>query len=87
MGFGAGRQGKPREAEVRFREALRLQPTNSNVRVDLGTVLQDQGKIEEALHCYGDALQLEPDHPGAATTSPGSAQRAAIPGSATAPRP
>jgi Flp pilus assembly protein TadD len=57
------RQGRLHEAEVHFREARRLAPSDPSVCSGLGLVLQGQEKIEEALRCYEESLRLRPDQP------------------------
>jgi hypothetical protein len=42
-------------------EALRHDPENATAHSLLGDVLQDQGRLEEARHCYRRALELSPD--------------------------
>ncbi len=43
-------------------DALRLAPEAAQPRVQLGRVLQDQGKAAEAEACYRQALQIDPGH-------------------------
>ena len=35
-------------------------PTSTDASVNLGLVLERQGKCDEALECYGQALRLKP---------------------------
>lgn len=43
---------KPRLAEHYFRRALELEESNSSIRFNLGNVLFDQGKFEDAVNEY-----------------------------------
>jgi protein O-GlcNAc transferase len=44
-----------------FRRALQLKPHFAEAHNNLGNVLKDQGKLDEAVSCYERALQLKPD--------------------------
>jgi len=50
---------QPGEAEKNLREALRLDPEFPKARFQLGTVLEDQGKLDEAVKELRAAAQLD----------------------------
>jgi tetratricopeptide (TPR) repeat protein len=56
------RQGKVEEALFHYTEALRLNPTSTQVYNNLGNLLTRQGRVEEAIHYYREALRLNPDY-------------------------
>ncbi len=49
------------EAIAQQREAVRLEPHNSNYQGDLGNLLYNAGKYGEAEATYRERLKLEPD--------------------------
>src|SRR5262249_1213130 len=48
------------EAEISYRETLRLKPGNATVQNNLGEVLVSLGHLQEAEVCFRDALRLAP---------------------------
>jgi Flp pilus assembly protein TadD len=54
-----------KDAEVEFREAIRLNRDYHRAQCYLGNVLMDQGKAEEAVEAWRKAIQLKPDCPAA----------------------
>ena len=56
-------RGQFEEAEVRFREAVRLAPQYSFARVNLGIVLAERGDILAARNEYDEAIRIEPNDP------------------------
>lgn len=48
------------EAERLYRRALALQPAAARIRVNLGRLLESQGKLREAVAEYGRAIDEEP---------------------------
>jgi tetratricopeptide (TPR) repeat protein len=54
--------GKPAEAAVEYREAIRLQPDFPEAHNNLGVALQALGKLSEALAEYWVAIRLRPDY-------------------------
>jgi len=54
--------GKPEEAALHFREALRLKPGDPEIHNNWGSSLADQGKLEEAISHFNEALRLDPDN-------------------------
>jgi tetratricopeptide (TPR) repeat protein len=67
--YAAGRlletAGRYDEAEVNYREAIRLAPDHARAHNNLGSVLHMQGRLDEALACYRKALELDPAQPEA----------------------
>lgn len=61
------RKGETREAETLYRRALALSPDLADAHNNLGALLHDQGRMEEALACYLAALRVDrhiPHHYG-----------------------
>jgi tetratricopeptide (TPR) repeat protein len=50
------------QAEVAYRRAIAIDPTNDNYRLSLANVLQQNQKIEEATPIYEDYLSRHPNH-------------------------
>ena len=48
-----------------FRQTLQLKPSYFKAHSNLGNVVRDLGRLDEALACYDRALHLQPDHPDA----------------------
>lgn len=59
------REGKYAEAEVKFRQALLLDPTFPRPMMRWGNALADQGRHEEAIDRYKKTLEIEPIYPEA----------------------
>ena len=57
--------GRHREAEEHFREAVTRDPLNLNHRLGLGLAQEFIGEYDEALKTYRILLGLKPDFPGA----------------------
>jgi protein O-mannosyl-transferase len=57
------KQGRPREAEARFRESLVANPTNAEAHINLGGLLWGSGRRDEAIQHYAEALRLSPNQP------------------------
>ena len=53
--------GMPDRTVASCREALRLQPGNTEVLCNLGSTLDAQGKIDEAIGCFREAIRLAPN--------------------------
>jgi tetratricopeptide (TPR) repeat protein len=49
-------------AEQIFRQILQVEPNYAVAHNNLGNVLQEQGKLEDAVACYRRALELKPDY-------------------------
>jgi tetratricopeptide (TPR) repeat protein len=59
-GWMARRAGDPRAAEVHYRAALQAWPNDDRVLNDLGNVLALQGRGDEAIASYNDAIAANP---------------------------
>ncbi|MGB2987612.1 MAG: tetratricopeptide repeat protein, partial [Phycisphaerae bacterium] len=53
-------EGRSVEAEMAFREAVRLKPKYPDALYNLGTALSKNKKLDEAVEAYRQALQLNP---------------------------
>jgi Flp pilus assembly protein TadD len=53
------------EAADEFSKALQFDPTNPNVRTNLGVVLFQMGRYEDAAYQFNYALQIDPTNPNA----------------------
>jgi len=53
------------QAITAYQEALKLEPGNVDVRVDLGTCYRGIGKPEDAIKEYKKAIAINPRHPNA----------------------
>jgi tetratricopeptide (TPR) repeat protein len=60
LGRALAAQGKLVEATARFREVVRLCPTNAEAHLNLGNTLTDSGQTNDAAACFATALRLEP---------------------------
>jgi tetratricopeptide (TPR) repeat protein len=52
--------GRTKDAEAAFREAIRLEPTLAMAHLDLGLVVGCEGKLDEAIASLSEALRLDP---------------------------
>jgi hypothetical protein len=50
-------------AETSLRRELEIDPNCADAAVNLGVVLQERHRVKEAIHCYKQAIQLNPHHP------------------------
>jgi tetratricopeptide (TPR) repeat protein len=57
-----GQKGEPEAAAKEFRFVLSRRPDDLEMYCNLGIVLQQQGKIDEAIDQYRQALQIDPDY-------------------------
>ena len=63
MGVTLQDQGKLEEAIGSFKKAISIKPDYAEAYLKIGTVVQDQGKLdEEAIEAYNKALSLKPDY-------------------------
>ncbi len=53
-------EGKPDEAIVHLREALRIDPEYADGHYNLGVLLAQQGRLEEAIDHYREAVRIDP---------------------------
>jgi tetratricopeptide (TPR) repeat protein len=58
IGQSAAGSGAPAAAEARFREALAIDPESADAHQALGTLLEEQGRADEALEHYTEAMRL-----------------------------
>jgi Flp pilus assembly protein TadD len=56
-------QGRYKEAEAAFREAIRLQPDSPRVNYGLGIALYSQGRYKEAESAFRKTIRLQHDSP------------------------
>jgi tetratricopeptide (TPR) repeat protein len=59
-GFEFARAGELQRAEAELRQAAKLAPTNPDVLAGLGTILAQQGKLEESTTLFRRVLQIRP---------------------------
>lgn len=60
LAYDHSQAGHPELAEAIYRRVLAVEP-NAHVAYNLGTVLTRQGKFEEAIDAYRQAIALKPD--------------------------
>jgi Flp pilus assembly protein TadD len=65
LGISLHALGRPAEAEMNYREALRLRPNYPEAYINLGNTLQALGRPAEAEASCREALRLRPDIPEA----------------------
>lgn len=53
-------QGKFKEAVKCYSNSLKINPTNSEVWNNKGSVLGELGKLEEAIRCFDEAVKIDP---------------------------
>jgi Flp pilus assembly protein TadD len=58
-------QGQLKEAEVAYRDALRLKPDSAEAHFDLGNILCSQDRHKEAEAAFREVVRLDPDYPEA----------------------
>lgn len=56
---------RPGDAEVQFREAVRIQPDSPEAHANLGNALDAQGRIGDARRQYAAAIRIDPRFAGA----------------------
>lgn len=64
-GLGQLHLDRPKEALPYFAEALRINPNEAKTHYYFAAVLVQTGRLPEAVSQYEQALQLDPDYPGA----------------------
>lgn len=65
LGASGAQIGRIAIAEKAFRRASELNPNFPDAHSNLGNILKDQGKLDEAVACYARALELNPGFAGA----------------------
>ena len=61
LGLTYGRQGKMDDAMREYKEAPKIDPTDSAVHGSLGSVYDQQGKMDDAIREYKEALRIDPN--------------------------
>ncbi len=56
-------RGRAKEAEREFRAALRVRPRRSSAAFNLAAALAMQGRVDDALHWFQRAAELNPEEP------------------------
>ena len=64
LGNALSKQGKVKEAAIRYHEALRIDPDYAEAHINLGVALFRQGRFEEAIIHYTEALNIKPECAG-----------------------
>lgn len=59
-GYSLLQSGNPRQALVCFQNAQKIDPTNSTLLLYAGAALHDQGRYDEAVASYIQAINIEP---------------------------
>jgi tetratricopeptide (TPR) repeat protein/serine/threonine protein kinase len=59
------RPPRTEEAIGYYRAAVALRPESPGVRLNLGSALEDQGRLDEAIAAFREALRLQEDYPEA----------------------
>lgn len=62
LGFVSAMQGRLDAAEVAYTRSLALNPAQPTVCLNLGVILQDLNRPEEAIKILEDAVRMQPDH-------------------------
>lgn len=71
------REGRAKDAEAAYRDVIRSDPKNADLRDGLGVALMIQGRVRESLEEFDRALKIEPEkslyrvHRGMARTQAG----------------
>jgi hypothetical protein len=65
LGYVLTQVGRPADAEIYCRQAIRLQSDFIGAHLNLSTALWVQGRLDEAVQCVEEALRIDPEHPGA----------------------
>ncbi|MEO0012772.1 MAG: hypothetical protein RLZZ535_1161 [Cyanobacteriota bacterium] len=61
LGLGRQRVGDGQTAEIYYLQAISMQPDLVEAHYDLGSILHQQTKLDQALNCYQQVLQLDPN--------------------------
>jgi Flp pilus assembly protein TadD len=65
LGVALSGQGRHKEAEAAYREAIRLRPDDPKAHNNLGNALYYQGRHKEAEAAYREAIRVQHDYPDA----------------------
>ena len=62
LGLALSDAGRPNEAIVHYKEALRLDPISVHAHYNLGIELANAGRLDEAMFHFNEALKLNPSN-------------------------
>ena len=60
LGIALEQQGRPADAEARYRDAIRLSPRNADAHNHLGVLLVSMGRLREGVAEFRAALEIQP---------------------------
>jgi len=60
LGIALEQEGRPADAETRYREAIRLAPRNASAHNRLGILLVSMGRVREGIAEFRAALDIQP---------------------------
>ena len=63
MGKAYALKGEIDKAVAQFTKALQLEPSNYNARINLGTALMQQNRVQEAAAEFQYILKMRPNDP------------------------
>jgi tetratricopeptide (TPR) repeat protein len=63
LGYVLTQVGRPVDAEIHCRQAIRLQSDFIDAHLNLAMALWAQSRLDEALQCVEEALRIDPVHP------------------------
>jgi len=66
-GMALTRLGSIDDAEIQYEKALAIDPTDSEVLNNLGTIFYRSGRLLESVMCFSDAFEQTPDNPSVQT--------------------
>jgi tetratricopeptide (TPR) repeat protein len=69
LGYALRNAGRPQEAHKAWLRALKREPGNVEVRVDIAELLAERGEPAKGIDVLDEALALAPDHPKAFPSS------------------
>ena len=69
LGYALSSAGRKQAAYEAWQRALRREPGNVNLRVDIAELLADRGELVKGIGVLDEALAMAPDHPKAFPSS------------------
>ena len=69
LGYALRNAGRKQAAYEAWQRALRREPDNVNLRVDIAELLADRGELANGISVLDEALAMAPDHPKAFPSS------------------